>query len=234
MKNKVHPSAGPAKKKKLQISNGAKSKVDATMTYESFARPLQHVKEEPVSVTKPKKPQGSDMGPLSTNGSVLDGKELFAWLIHPITVKEFMSLYWEKKPLLCKRKQSDYYFHLISVKRIEQMLKDNYIEYEKNIDVTSYQNDERSTLELNGRVMPQPLWEHYEEGCSIRMKNPQTYIKEIHAMNATMQEYFHSFVGTNFYLTPPNSQGFAPHFDDIEAFVLQIEGKKRWRLYPTR
>ena len=50
-------------------------------------------------------------------------------------------------------------------------------------------------------------------------------------MNATVQEYFHCMVGTNIYLTPPNSQGFAPHYDDIEAFVLQIEGKKHWKLY---
>lgn len=41
-------------------------------------------------------------------------------------------------------------------------------------------------------------------------------------------------VGANVYLTPKNSQGFAPHYDDIEAFVLQIEGKKHWRIYkPT-
>ncbi|GFO34905.1 bifunctional lysine-specific demethylase and histidyl-hydroxylase no66-like [Plakobranchus ocellatus] len=36
------------------------------------------------------------------------------------------------------------------------------------------------------------------------------------------------------YLTPPGTQGFAPHFDDIEAFILQLEGKKHWRLYSPR
>lgn len=41
-------------------------------------------------------------------------------------------------------------------------------------------------------------------------------------------------MGANSYLTPPNSQGFAPHYDDIEAFILQVEGKKRWRLYKPR
>ena len=49
--------------------------------------------------------------------------------------------------------------------------------------------------------------------------------------SATLQEFFGCFVGANSYLTPPDSQGFAPHYDDIEAFILQIEGKKRWRLY---
>lgn len=41
-------------------------------------------------------------------------------------------------------------------------------------------------------------------------------------------------VGANVYLTPPNSQGFALHYDDIEAFVLQIEGQEEWLLYPPR
>jgi hypothetical protein len=36
------------------------------------------------------------------------------------------------------------------------------------------------------------------------------------------------------YLTPPGTQGFAPHYDDVEVFILQLEGKKRWRLYEPR
>lgn len=41
-------------------------------------------------------------------------------------------------------------------------------------------------------------------------------------------------IGANVYLTPPNSQGFAPHYDDIEAFVIQLEGAKHWRVYGPR
>jgi bifunctional lysine-specific demethylase and histidyl-hydroxylase NO66 len=26
-------------------------------------------------------------------------------------------------------------------------------------------------------------------------------------------------------------QGFAPHYDDVDVFVVQTEGRKRWRLY---
>ena len=36
------------------------------------------------------------------------------------------------------------------------------------------------------------------------------------------------------YLTPAGTQGFAPHYDDIEAFVLQLEGQKHWKVYNPR
>lgn len=38
-------------------------------------------------------------------------------------------------------------------------------------------------------------------------------------------------VQTNLYLTPPNAQGFAAHYDRHCVLVLQVHGEKRWRLY---
>ena len=86
----------------------------------------------------------------------------------------------------------------------------------------------------DGRALPPVVWDHYDQGCSIRLLNPHTFLPSLYTLNATLQEYFHCLIGANAYLTPPNSQGFAPHYDDIEAFVLQIEGRKRWRLYKPR
>jgi hypothetical protein len=38
-------------------------------------------------------------------------------------------------------------------------------------------------------------------------------------------------VGVNAYLTPPNAQGFASHYDTHDVFVLQVEGRKRWTVH---
>lgn len=32
-------------------------------------------------------------------------------------------------------------------------------------------------------------------------------------------------------MATPMLQGFAPHYDDVDVFVLQAEGRKRWRVY---
>ncbi len=122
----------------------------------------------------------------------------------------------------------------MSTPLLDQIMRDNYILFTKNIDITSFTNDVRETHNPPGRALPSIVWDYYANGCSVRMLNPQTYIPKLHTLNATLQEFFGCFVGANSYLTPPNSQGFAPHYDDIEAFILQIEGQKRWRLYRPR
>ncbi|ETN77347.1 hypothetical protein NECAME_11131 [Necator americanus] len=40
-----------------------------------------------------------------------------------------------------------------------------------------------------------------------------------------------SHIAFHRYLTPAGSAGFAPHWDEIDAFLLQLEGKKYWKVY---
>lgn len=74
------------------------------------------------------------------------------------------------------------------------------------------------------------VWEKFREGCSLRMPCPQKFSDRLHQLLAALEEEFGCMVGSNVYLTPPRNQGFAPHWDDIEAFLLQVrrpEGKVR-------
>jgi hypothetical protein len=47
----------------------------------------------------------------------------------------------------------------------------------------------------------------------------------------TLETQFGELWGASAYLTPTESQGLAPHYDDVELFIIQTEGKKEWRLY---
>lgn len=102
------------------------------------------------------------------------------------------------------------------------------------MDVVSYENGQRETHNPEGRAVPSAVFDYYINGCSVRILNPQTYSKRIRMLLTYLQEYFGTMVGANVYLTPAGSQGFAPHYDDIEAFVLQLEGRKHWKLYKPK
>ncbi|KAH8323155.1 hypothetical protein KR074_007762, partial [Drosophila pseudoananassae] len=163
--------------------------------------------------------------------SIEEGRRMLQWVINPLQPDEFFSSFWEKNACQVQRQNSKYFSELISFRMIDEMLIRHHLEFTTNIDVTSYKDGVRETLNPEGRATPPVVWGFYGEGCSIRILNPSTYLAGLRQVCATLQEFFHCLVGANVYLTPPNSQGFAPHYDDIEAFVLQVEGRKRWRLY---
>ncbi|XP_054618478.1 ribosomal oxygenase 1 [Dunckerocampus dactyliophorus] len=168
------------------------------------------------------------------NNSRDRASKLFQWLINPIPAKAFFRETWEKKPILVQRKNTDYYKGLFSTEEFDRILRQEDVQYGVNLDVTSYTNGKRETHNPPGRALPFTVWDFYENGCSLRMLNPQAFSSPVWNVLSILQEYFGSMAGANVYLTPPGTQGFAPHYDDIEAFVIQLEGKKHWRVYNPR
>ncbi|KAG7348634.1 cupin domain containing protein [Nitzschia inconspicua] len=176
------------------------------------------------------------------------GACLLQTMVAPITLKEFYQTYWEKKPLLVRATESNKarFANLLSLKSIKAMTKEYPLYYGQDVNVTKYQKaadgvKRRITLDKLSsdeqtpavRVDTSELWSHYDAGCTIRLLCPHKHNDTIQAVLSHLETEFQCMVGANAYLTPPqSSQGFAPHYDDIEAFCLQLEGKKRWKVYP--
>ncbi|CAL7950240.1 unnamed protein product [Xylocopa violacea] len=214
---------------------------DSLLTVNAGVAKMKHIKTKLQKHIKRKKNVDqkanyaeSELAEESHENPVETSCSMFEWLIHPMKPEDFFEQNWEKAPVHIKRNLPKYYKLLMSTSLLDKILRESYILFTKNIDITSYENGVRETHNPAGRAVPSVVWDYYVNGCSVRMLNPQTYIPKLHSLNATLQEFFGCFVGANSYLTPPNSQGFAPHYDDIEAFILQVEGKKRWRLYKPR
>uniref|UniRef100_H2M7Q9 Bifunctional lysine-specific demethylase and histidyl-hydroxylase n=1 Tax=Oryzias latipes TaxID=8090 RepID=H2M7Q9_ORYLA len=171
-------------------------------------------------------------------GSISNSREratqMFQWLIHPVPAAHFFRETWEKKPIYVQRRNPDYYKGLFSTAEFDRILREENVQFGVNLDVTSYTNGKRETHNPPGRALPFTVWDFYESGCSLRLLNPQAFSHTVWNVLSVLQEQFGSMAGANVYLTPPGTQGFAPHYDDIEAFVVQLEGKKHWRVYSPR
>ncbi|GMY35125.1 hypothetical protein FCV25MIE_30367 [Fagus crenata] len=71
--------------------------------------------------------------------------------------------------------------------------------------------------------------EAYKEGYTVALRGMEFRFKSIAAIaNGLASIFGQPSVGVNMYLTPPNSQGLARHFDDHCVFVCQLFGTKQW------
>ncbi|XP_070273119.1 ribosomal oxygenase 1 [Myotis yumanensis] len=159
---------------------------------------------------------------------------LFEWLIAPMPPDHFYRRLWEREAVLVRRQDHTYYQGLFSTADLDAMLRNEEVQFGQHLDAARYLDGRRETLNPPGRALPAAAWSLYQAGCSLRLLCPQAFSTTVWQFLAVLQEQFGSMAGSNVYLTPPNSQGFAPHYDDIEAFVLQLEGRKLWRVYRPR
>lgn len=165
-------------------------------------------------------------------GSIEEGKRLFEVLIRPYKVAYFMEKMWEKHPLRTVRKCPTFFKELLSIDSIDKMLRHNHLEFTKNVELQFKEGNEAMTP--IGRALPPTIWQYHNDGCGIKVINPQTYIPSLHAMNATLQEYFQCMIESTVYLGSKNSDGYEPRYEDVETLILQIDGKRHFRVYkPT-
>ncbi|KAF6768056.1 hypothetical protein AHF37_03831 [Paragonimus kellicotti] len=190
---------------------------------------------KPTQSTKPNDQSSNEVefSPIALSDPVLIGERILAKLLAPVTVRDFFRKYFEKHPLLIQR-NCKFSNDWLSTKDIDSILLNKRVMFTEHLDLASYLDGQRYTLNPAGRAFRSVVWEHYNTGCSVRLLCPQLFFHHIRYRLSLLQEFFGSFVGANVYLTPPKSQGFAPHYDDIEAFILQLEGSKHWRIYAPR
>ncbi|KAG0617213.1 hypothetical protein M758_5G173700 [Ceratodon purpureus] len=158
------------------------------------------------------------------------------WVVSPMKLEKFQEEFWEQRPFLIRRpKNRNYYDGLFDKATIEKLLENHELKYGLNIDVTKYDVDGgRSTYSSEASATSSKVWSKYADGWSVRILHPQRWCDPVFLILSAFERFWGSVAGCNAYLTPAGSQGFSPHYDDIEAFVIQTEGKKRWKVYKPR
>ena len=162
-------------------------------------------------------------------------RDWYAWLIDPLPAAEFERDYYEQRLLHIRREASPYYAELVSVTDLDTVLGTHaathgdikLVRGDGDVTPREYANDA-------GRVQPLEVARHFDGGATVIFNQLQARVPALARLCVALGRRFSSRVQTNVYLTPPNAQGFAPHWDTHDVFVLQISGTKRWSIYDTR
>ncbi|XP_040020212.2 ribosomal oxygenase 2 isoform X1 [Gasterosteus aculeatus] len=162
---------------------------------------------------------------------------LFQSLIQPMGTEQFFREYWEKKPLHLQRTDHDtasYYRSLFQLSDLPGLCAED-LEYYRDVNVVRCINGKKKVLNKPGRVKSSVLNKSFTQNkATIQFHQPQRFKDELWRIQEKLECFFGGLVGSNVYITPQESQGLPAHYDDVEVFVLQLEGQKRWLLYtPT-
>ncbi|XP_024896558.1 ribosomal oxygenase 2 isoform X1 [Pteropus alecto] len=162
---------------------------------------------------------------------------LFESLISPIKTETFFKEFWEQKPLLIQRDDpavATYYQSLFKLSDLKSLCSRG-MYYGRDINVCRCVNGKKKVLNKDGKVHFLQLRKDFvQKRATIQFHQPQRFKDELWRIQEKLECYFGSLVGSNVYITPAGSQGLPPHYDDVEVFILQLEGEKHWRLYhPT-
>jgi ribosomal protein L16 Arg81 hydroxylase len=168
-------------------------------------------------------------------------KDVFAKLISPTGVDDFFQNYFEKKFLhVCRKDVAEYYHHVLNINELDRYfqarnLTHDFLRVTQN--GTDYHLDrwtkfeQRSCTDPYRIVVVENLFSLFNEGATIIINAAQTSIPGLTTFCSSLEHELKTRVQPNIYITPPNSQGFVPHFDPHDVFVIQISGRKQWLLY---
>merc|ERR1712168_1279458 len=171
---------------------------------------------------------------VSGSGGKLDSSSptnLFQSLLGETTLDDFFATYWEKKPLVVRRNDAEFYGGIFSLATMKEVLKGNELYFEGDVNVCRYVNNDKELMNEDRQITADDVDELMQQQATFQFHHPQRYVDELWNAMEKLETYFGSLVGSNVYITPKDSQGLAPHCDDVEIFVMQLEGKKEWKLY---
>lgn len=157
----------------------------------------------------------------------------FSTLISPLNIENFFHHYYEKKYLHLSRNTPTYYDAILNTDDIDLF----------------FQNKTLPSSHLrivnNGEELPAYKWSHrnsstadndklfvlFNQGNTLIINSGNSSILKLINYCADLERELQLRLQFNIYITPVNAQGFAPHYDDHDVFILQTTGTKRWRLY---
>ena len=85
--------------------------------------------------------------------------------------------------------------------------------------------------EIADQVLDEKVLDRYAEGATLVLQGLHRLWPPLIDFAGALSAELAAPVGVNAYATPPASRGFATHYDTHDVFVLQVAGRKRWRIH---
>jgi bifunctional lysine-specific demethylase and histidyl-hydroxylase NO66 len=156
-----------------------------------------------------------------------------AWLLHPLTVESFLNEIWGTTHYHVSRNCPGYFDGLLGGSASVDELLGFFRPDLSLVRLVREQDTKEPYLYrlANGVFDAAAIGKDFADGYSIVLESIHRYVRAIASLLHAIEVQLNFATQVNAYFTPPQSQGFAAHYDDHDVLILQIRGSKIWHLY---
>lgn len=150
----------------------------------------------------------------------------------------FASRYWSRQPLLTRAGDTDF-TDLLDARGVDELvsirgLRTPFLRMANKGDVLAASRFTRvggSGAGIGDQVADDKVLTELSAGSTLVLQAlHRTWPPLVRFASALAAQLGHP-VQVNAYITPPQNQGFAAHYDNHDVFVLQVVGGKRWTIH---
>lgn len=161
-------------------------------------------------------------------------------ILEPCRPEEFLASSWGKSYKHIKGWPGKF-SHMMPWQELNEILRRHRLDFPRlrlmrdgqKVPVASYIRHATSLRRTSSipRLLPAELTRHLREGATLVLDAVDELYRPIEELAEALEFIFHEHVQVNMYAGWQTSRGFDLHWDDHDVFILQVTGRKLWRIY---
>jgi ribosomal protein L16 Arg81 hydroxylase len=160
--------------------------------------------------------------------------------LDPVCDEEFIAEHWERRPLVVVRSETGRFDEILSARDVERLICATGIRTPAfrlvrdgaQLPLGGYTEDiPWRPGAFSGTAVVDRVADEFARGATIVLQGLHIHWHPAALYCRGLEHRLACPVQANAYFTPARAQGFAVHHDTHDVFVLQVTGRKHWRVY---
>jgi hypothetical protein len=158
-------------------------------------------------------------------------------ILDPVSERAFFEEHWARTPLVLRRGNPAHFDGLFDLEDLEAYL---FAVRPALGQVELFKGGPLPPAESLGELYGdanygvQSIYNAMSDGYTIVLNAVHQRWPAVRRLVTDLEDHLRAVGQTNIYITGKSAQGFAPHIDNHDVFVLQTHGRKRWWIYDKR
>ena len=160
--------------------------------------------------------------------SGVDPESSLGWLLAPLKVETFLTEIWGQSHYHVSRSSPEYFDALFDgTASVDQLL--GLFRPDLSLVRLVRENDKKEPYHYrrsDGGLDVAGIGHDFADGYTIVLESIHRYVRAIASLLHAIEVELNFATQVNAYFTPPESQGFVPHYDEHDVLILQIRDRR--------